>query len=53
MKDHLKVWGILSIIALYIFLVVITDGALLGYTAVVCIFAVVYIVLLAWVRKQL
>lgn len=53
MKDHLKVLGIMSIIAFYIFLVVITDGALLGFTAVACVFAVVYLVILAWIRGEL
>lgn len=52
MKDHLKVLGIMSVIALYIFLVIITDGALLGFTAVACIFAVVYLALLGFVRGE-
>lgn len=42
MKTHLKTIGVLLLIALFVWLVVLTDGALFAWTIVCCLAVAIY-----------
>lgn len=53
MADHLKVWGIMGVMGLFVWICVLTEGAILTPIILVMAFGGLYLILLEIVRSHM